>query len=436
MEAMTGPHFSQDDEVIAQDNGFTGDFLDEWNNSVYCQVQKISCRFKEQAIIRHSCEECGLEKPQIETAMNYRLHTQAITNPCWYRTVSRLVLLIVVLYVHTAQASPFVTITSFKSPVWVQQGSIKSKLKQGDQWGIGDQINTGDSGEVELQLGAGFFLQVREDSELTYLAGNNTKTSPQGYLAKLSVSKGMVCIHSNSLLDTDSKLVFDMGNTLQAILQHTFDVCLKRTNGNSSVSLLSGSIQIIHYLSRHKIVLSQAGTEFRADGEGEYQFLTFSVGGDAIVENDDPPVSEGIAVEEIQSEEMSISLETENKNTVSDNDLELDDQDESTSSNNEKEEKPVSVEVDSDTLKIRPEFVYTIYLFSTRSEEVAEKTNRKFHHAGYKTNIYKHQVDEVTHYRIVLPGFESRQAAENFSQSIVGQYGIGDTWIGKNKSEH
>ncbi len=436
MKAVPGPHFSQDGEVIAQGFGFTGAFLDEWNNSVYCQVQKIACKFKEQAIIRHSGKKCGLEKSQMETAMNYRLNTHAITNPCWYRTVSRLVLLIVVLCVHTAQASSFVTITSFKSPVWVQQSGIKSRLKPGDQWGIGDQIITGDSGEVDLQLGTGFFLQVREDSELTYLAGNNTETSPQGYLAKLSVSEGMVCIHSNSQLDTDSKLVFDLGNTLQAILQNAFDVCLKRTNGDSSVSLLRGSIEIIHFLSRHKIVLSQAGTEFRADGEGEYQFLKFSVGGDAIVENEDPPVSEELAVEEIQSEEMSIPLETENHNNVSGYDLELDDQDESTSSKNEKEEKPVSVEVDSGTLKIRPEFVYTVYLFSTRSEEVAEKTNRKFHQAGYKTNIYKHQVDEVTHFRIVLPGFESRQAAENFSQSIVGQYGVGDTWIGKNRSEH
>ncbi len=54
------PHFSQDGEVIVQGFGFTGYFLDEWNNSGYCRVQKISCRFKELARIRHSCEKCGL----------------------------------------------------------------------------------------------------------------------------------------------------------------------------------------------------------------------------------------------------------------------------------------------------------------------------------------------------------------------------------------
>ena len=54
------PHFSQDGEVIAQGFGITEYFLDEWNNSVYFRVQKILCRFKELARIRHSREKCGL----------------------------------------------------------------------------------------------------------------------------------------------------------------------------------------------------------------------------------------------------------------------------------------------------------------------------------------------------------------------------------------
>ncbi len=36
------PHISQDGEVIEQGFGFTGDFLDEWCNSVYCRVQILS----------------------------------------------------------------------------------------------------------------------------------------------------------------------------------------------------------------------------------------------------------------------------------------------------------------------------------------------------------------------------------------------------------
>ncbi len=59
-QTSASPHFSQEGGVIAQGFGFTGGFLDEWNNSVYCRVQKITCRFKELARIRHSCEKCGL----------------------------------------------------------------------------------------------------------------------------------------------------------------------------------------------------------------------------------------------------------------------------------------------------------------------------------------------------------------------------------------
>jgi ferredoxin len=46
--------------MMAKGFEFTGDFLKEWNNSVYCRVQKILCRFKEQARACHSCEKCGL----------------------------------------------------------------------------------------------------------------------------------------------------------------------------------------------------------------------------------------------------------------------------------------------------------------------------------------------------------------------------------------
>ncbi len=59
----SSPHFSQEGEIIVQNFGFTGNFLDERNNRVYSRVQKVSCRFKELARIRHSCEKCGLAVP-------------------------------------------------------------------------------------------------------------------------------------------------------------------------------------------------------------------------------------------------------------------------------------------------------------------------------------------------------------------------------------
>jgi hypothetical protein len=46
--------------IIAQDFGFTRDFLKERNNSAYCRLKKIPCGFKEQARACHPGEKCGL----------------------------------------------------------------------------------------------------------------------------------------------------------------------------------------------------------------------------------------------------------------------------------------------------------------------------------------------------------------------------------------
>ncbi len=46
--------------MIAQGFGFTGIFLNEWNNNVYCRVSKEPCKFKEQARDCHSCEKFWL----------------------------------------------------------------------------------------------------------------------------------------------------------------------------------------------------------------------------------------------------------------------------------------------------------------------------------------------------------------------------------------
>ncbi len=337
----------------------------------------------------------------------------------WHKTVFKLVLLTVVLCAPTTQALAFATITNLESPVWVQQGDIKSKLTRDEKWEVGDQITTGVGGRVELQLGADFFIQVKGNSQVTYLNGNGTETSAQAHAAKLSVAKGMVCVRSSLEPGRGSKLVFDIGNTLQATLQDVGDVCLKRNNETSSVFLWSGSIRIEHYTSGHKIVLSQAGTELRAKDEGEYQLLRFNEADTAILEGEEIATSEEMVTsEEIATDEIQPN---EPDNPLPDN--------------NAMTEEPVSTEVDSTALQKRPEFDYIVYFFSYASEKRAEKTNSKFHEAGYKTQIYEYKGDETSYYRIALPGFESRQAAEQFSESMIGKLNIKDTWIDKIRLE-
>ncbi|MCP4188542.1 MAG: SPOR domain-containing protein [Gammaproteobacteria bacterium] len=332
----------------------------------------------------------------------------------WHKTVFKLVLLVVALCVPATNASSVVTITGLESPAWILQGDKKTKLTQDDQWGVSDQIITGVRGGVELQVGADFFLQVKGNSQVTYLAGNGSGTSSRGDLAKLSVSKGVVCIHSDLKSDKESLLVFDIGNILQATLQYMGDVCVRRTNEASSVLLWSGSVQIMHYTTGHMIVLSEVGTEFRAKDGGEYELLTFNVRDTVILESEEPANSEEIVEDEIQPK----------------------DRDEPVVGDAGKDKKPASVEVDSTTRQNRPEFEYTVYLFSSRSEKNAEKIDRKFQEAGYKTQIYEHESGKIIYYRIALPGFETRQAAEDFSQSIIGKLGVRDTWIGKARREY
>jgi hypothetical protein len=46
--------------MIAPGFGFTRHFPKAWNNSVYFQLRKMPCGFKEQARARHPGEKCGL----------------------------------------------------------------------------------------------------------------------------------------------------------------------------------------------------------------------------------------------------------------------------------------------------------------------------------------------------------------------------------------
>jgi len=58
--AGASPHFSPGGEMIAQRFGFTRHLLKEWNNSVYFQLKKRSCGFKDQGRARQSGEKWGL----------------------------------------------------------------------------------------------------------------------------------------------------------------------------------------------------------------------------------------------------------------------------------------------------------------------------------------------------------------------------------------
>ena len=61
-----------------------------------------------------------------------------------------------------------------------------------------------------------------------------------------------------------------------------------------------------------------------------------------------------------------------------------------------------------------PAYVYTVYLFSTRDEDVALETNRKLLKAGHDTQIIESTANSVKRYRVAATGFDSSQAAKKF----------------------
>lgn len=77
------------------------------------------------------------------------------------------------------------------------------------------------------------------------------------------------------------------------------------------------------------------------------------------------------------------------------------------------------------------DYSYTVYLFSTRSENVAGQVNNRFRQEGHDTEILTSEQDSVTRYRVAVTGFSDLRSAEDYSSSVSGTLGITQAWIGK-----
>ncbi len=78
------------------------------------------------------------------------------------------------------------------------------------------------------------------------------------------------------------------------------------------------------------------------------------------------------------------------------------------------------------------EYVYTVYLFSTRSADIAGEVSEKFRKLGYDTEVLQTRAESVTRYRVAVTGFSDLDAARDYSESVTGTLGVNKTWIGKN----
>jgi len=334
---------------------------------------------------------------------------------------------IAVVYIPLVQASSIVKISSLTPPVWVHQNGAKTEIDEGFQLGTSRRLITGANARLEFQLEPEILLQLNSNSSVTYHINKISENSAEANSVELSIQAGTVCLHSPTSLNQDYRFEFNIAEMLKATVRHSGNTCVTRAKRFSSVHLWLGSVQISPTIEKNTIILSEAGTEFRLADNGKFEILTFDTANsvNAII----AAIGEPIEVDEIDSKIVSIPEPTvASSDKANELSLTVEVSEQADDGASESETAPLIQKTSS-------EFEYTVYLFSTRSKEVAENANKKFQKAGYETRIYEHLTDDVIRYRIVMPGFESRRSAQDFSESIIGRFDIGSTWIGKSRRD-
>jgi cell division septation protein DedD len=307
-------------------------------------------------------------------------------------------------------ASPIARVTALESLVWVQQANNKVELKSGNDLEIGDHIITSDTGRVDMQLWSNASLRLYTNSEIRLQANKNTELNTTGNQPLLYVHKGKVCVDYKPQTSSQNKFELNIGNTIVTAKHHHSYICVLREDGWSFVNLRDGSVQISHSIDPSMIILSESGTELRINDDGSYELLKPGAA-DSIAPEDDKPFTTETDIKTVSPVDIPAVVEDEivvAKQIV------------------KNESKPATEEKTSG-------YIYTVYLFSTRSEEAANKANQRFQKAGHKSKIITSGKEPSLRYRVAVSGFETRQSAQDFSNSMVGKLGISDTWIGKDR---
>ena len=292
-----------------------------------------------------------------------------------------------------------------------------------------------------MQLWVNARLQLNSNSAISIRARDGVDQTTAGGRPELYIHEGRACIDYTALSSGEEKFTVSIGDMMFAAIHLRGDICILRGDGLSSIKLRAGSVQITHAVDPNMIILSESGTEFHIQDDGSYK-LQFPGDEISTLEIEKPFVVETV-VEEVAPVDPSATVaaskpasgELTAAELAATGEVEdLDNSLASVAKNNTATEGSRAGEPGKAPQNETSGYIYTVYLFSTRDEEVAEEVNRKFQQAGHDTRIFESTAGSVLRYRVVAPGFESRQAAKNFSDAIVGTLGVTQTWIGKDKS--
>jgi hypothetical protein len=306
-----------------------------------------------------------------------------------------------------------VKITAYKLPAWVQQDNTKTELRIGDDLEIGDQVITGNDGRVEMQPRSNTTLRLYPNSEMGLLANPKAQLSTSATQPVLHVKQGRVCVESMSELNSGNILKLKIGKTIVSSSPYQSHICLLREDGLSSIELREGSVQVLLSIDQSTIILSRPGTELRINDDGSYEILGQSEAASISTEDDELFITDADA-----SSEDQVTIPP-----PEDNDVKAADQ-------------IVINDPELSTNQIQSDFIYTVYLFSTRSEDVANEVNQRFQKAGHNSKIIISDIGESKRYRIAVSGFKSQQSAKQFARAMAGKLGVRDTWIGKDRQQN
>ncbi|MDH3632532.1 MAG: SPOR domain-containing protein [Gammaproteobacteria bacterium] len=310
----------------------------------------------------------------------------------------------------TADAASVARVTALQSSAWVEQENNKTTLGSNSDIEIGDHIITGDTGRVEMQFQSIATLRLYANSEIRLQAKSNTDLNTPDNDPLLYVHKGKVCVDYKPQPGTQNKFELNISKTIVTVTHHRSYICVLREDGWSFVNLRDGSIQVSHAIDPSMIILSESGTELRIKDDGSFELLKPGAA-DSIIPEDDKPFITETDIKTASPIEISTAVEDEivvAKEII------------------KNESKPVTPENTSG-------YIYTVYLFSTRSVEAANEANQRFQKAGHKSKIITRGKEPSIRYRVAVSGFETRQSAQDFSNSMIGRLGISDTWIGKDR---
>lgn len=314
-----------------------------------------------------------------------------------------------IICISTANASTIATVTALKSPVKLQQDNSKTELRRNSKIKIGDSIQTGDTGRAEIQLWVNATLRLNSNSKITIRAGAETDMTISERHPALYIHHGRACINYVAESSNEKEFVVNLGDRMFAAIHLRGDICVLRRDGLSAIKLRAGSVQVTHSVDPDTLILSETGTEFHIEDNGSYELLFPGDDDSSTLEIEKPFIVE-IAEEDASDD----SLDT-------------------FASSNAVTEVIPAAEIETSGRDVVPGNFYTVYLFSSRSEEVARQVNQKFQNAGHDTQIYASETEAGRRYRVAVTGFVSKHAAKNFSDAIVGKLGVTGTWISKER---